>query len=164
MTKTEMQAEALTNARSNQSVMNYGAIYSGFAAKGIAEAEIKPHENVFTFHAWKAPGRSVKKGEHGVRVVTFISCEGKEDPQTGEKTAGYRRPHTTTVFHISQTEPTSEREARHPGSSLRRWRHGAHGRSHSHGAGPTPGGGRALGVKISSRCQNSAACLIRLFV
>src|SRR5207253_6825325 len=29
-----------------------------------------------------------------------------------EKTEGYRRPHTTTVFHISQTEPTAERDGR----------------------------------------------------
>jgi hypothetical protein len=62
MTKTEMQAEALANARAGQSVMNYAAIFEGFMARGIVEANIKPRENVFTFHAWKALGRSVKKG------------------------------------------------------------------------------------------------------
>ncbi len=114
MTKTEMQAEALANARAGQSVLNYAAIFARFMAKGIAEADIKPRENVFTFHAWKALGRSVKKGEHGVRVVTFIDCSANEhDPATGEeKTISYRRPHTTTVFHISQTEPTGERQTR----------------------------------------------------
>src|SRR5437588_2456043 len=114
MTKTEMQAEALANARAGQSVMNYAAIFQGFLAKGIAEADIKPRENIFTFHAWKALGRSVKKGEHGVRVATFIDCSTSErDPATGEeKRVGYRRPHTSTVFHITQTEPTSERQAR----------------------------------------------------
>ncbi len=114
MTKAEMQAEALANARAGQSVLNYAAIFAGFMAKGIAESDIKPRENVFTFHAWKALGRSVKKGEHGVRVVTFIDCSTNErDPSTGEETAiSYRRPHTTTVFHISQTEPTSERQTR----------------------------------------------------
>jgi antirestriction protein ArdC len=114
MTKTEMQAEALENARNGQSVMNYAAIYSGFAAKGIAESDIQPRENVLTFHAWKALGRSVKKGEHGVKVVTFVSCSITEKDASGQEQAvSYRRPHTTTVFHISQTEPTSEREARH---------------------------------------------------
>jgi hypothetical protein len=56
----------------------------------------------------------VKRGEHGVKVVTFIPCETRvRDAQTGEeKIEGYRRPHTTTVFHISQTEPASERESR----------------------------------------------------
>jgi hypothetical protein len=114
MTKSEMQAEALANARASQSVMNYPAIFEGFIAKGIAEVDIKPRENVFTFQAWKALGRSVKKGEHGVRVVTFIECSANErDPVTGEeRPVSYRRPHTTTVFHISQTEPTAERDAR----------------------------------------------------
>src|SRR5260221_14524652 len=82
----------------------------------------KPRENVFTFHAWKALGRSVKKGEHGVKVVTFIERSANErDPATGEeKAVSYRQPHVTTVFHISQTEPTSEREARQ-GNKPRRW-------------------------------------------
>src|SRR6266403_57953 len=114
MTKSEMQAEALENARNGMSLTNYPAIYEGFLAKGIAEADIKPRENVFTFHAWKALGRSVKSGEHGVRVVTFIDCSTSErDPASGEeKRVGYRRPHKTIVFHITQTEPTSERHAR----------------------------------------------------
>jgi antirestriction protein ArdC len=76
---------------------------------------------VFTFNAWKALGRSVKRGQHGVKVVTWIDCTATtRDPQTGEeKTEGYRRPHTTTVFHISQTEPTSEREARFASTARR---------------------------------------------
>ena len=58
--------EAYGRAVAGQSVMNYAAIYEGFLAKGIPESEIKPRENVFTFWAWKAVGRRVKKGEHGV--------------------------------------------------------------------------------------------------
>jgi hypothetical protein len=127
MIKTEMQAEALDRARTSQALTNYPAIYQGFMAKGIAESDIKPRENVFTFNAWKALGRSVKKGEHGVKVLTFITCAGKVDvdQETGHvagefKTSNtYRRPHTTTVFHISQTEPTSEREARFAGKARR---------------------------------------------
>jgi hypothetical protein len=107
-TLSRVQQEALDRATSSASLTNYPAIYAGFMAKGIPEGDIKPRENVFTFQAWKAKGRSVKRGEHSVKVVTFIECEGKEDPQTGEKTS-YRRPWTTTVFHVSQTEPTSER-------------------------------------------------------
>ena len=108
---SHLAIEALDRATTNQSLTNYPAIYEGFMAKGIAEADIKPRENVFTFNAWKALGRSVKKGEHGVRVVTFITCNGKQrDPASGEeRETSYRRPHTTTVFHISQTELTSER-------------------------------------------------------
>jgi hypothetical protein len=124
MAKNEMQTEALERARASQALTNYPAIYAGFMAKGIAEPDIRPRENVFTFRAWKALGRSVKKGERGVRVITFIPCESTvRDPQTGEeRTEGYKRPHTTTVFHISQTEPTSEREARFAGMPRRGYR------------------------------------------
>lgn len=102
---SEARQEALSRAISGQSLSNFPAIFQGFAAKGIPEAEIKPRENVFTFEAWKALGRFVRKGEHGVRVVTFIETFSKEtDPDTGERKL-IRRPWTTTVFHISQTEP-----------------------------------------------------------
>jgi hypothetical protein len=72
-------------------------------------------ESLGTFsEAWRA----------GVKVVTFIPCETTvRDPQTGEeKKEGYKRPHTTTVFHITQTEPTSEREARFAGRGRRGYR------------------------------------------
>ncbi len=37
-------------------------------------------------------------------MVTFIDCQSKEpDPDTGERKL-IRRPWTTTVFHISQTD------------------------------------------------------------
>jgi len=97
-------AESLNRAISGQSFANFPAIFQGFAAKGIPESEIKPRENVFTFDAWKALGRVVRRGEHGVKVVTFIDCKSKEvDPDTGERKI-IRRPWTTTVFHVSQTD------------------------------------------------------------
>src|ERR1700691_2859975 len=96
--------EALTRAVSGQSFSNFPAIFQGFAAKGIPESEIKPRENVFTFDAWKALGRVVRRGEHGVKVVTFIERASKDtDSDTGERKV-IRRPWTTTVFHVSQTE------------------------------------------------------------
>jgi hypothetical protein len=96
--------QSLSRAVLGQSLSNFPAIFQGFAAKGIPESEIKPRENVFTFDAWKALGRFVRKGEHGVKVVTFIDCKSKEvDKDTGEPKI-IRRPWTTTVFHISQTE------------------------------------------------------------
>ena len=101
MTKTakaEMRQEALSRAANGQSLTNYPAIIEGFAGKGIPIDDIKPRENVFTFNAWKALGRSVKKGEHGVKVLTFIEVDKSEDGETS------RRPWKTTVFHVSQTE------------------------------------------------------------
>ena len=98
------ERESLNRAISSQSFSNFPAIFQGFAAKGIAQSEIKPRENVFTYQAWRALGRQVRRGEHGVKVVTFIDCKSKElDADTGERKI-IRRTWTTTVFHISQTE------------------------------------------------------------
>ena len=100
----QSRLDSLKRAVSGQSFSNFPAIFQGFAAKGIPESEIKPRENVFTFEAWKALGRHVRKGEHGVKVVTMIETKSKEiDKDTGERKL-IRRPWTTTVFHISQTE------------------------------------------------------------
>src|SRR6266446_1740686 len=99
---SQSRLESLKRAVHGQSFTNYPAIFQGFAAKGIPESEIKPRENVFTFDAWKGLGRYVRKGEHGVKVVTFIECS-KENKETGQKEC-FRRPWTTTVFHVSQTE------------------------------------------------------------
>jgi antirestriction protein ArdC len=104
-----MQQEALSHALQSQSTMNYASIFVGFGEKGIAESDIKPRENVFTFHAWKALGRSVRKGEHGVKVCTWIPMTKKDD--TGEAHDIGRKPRMTTVFHISQTDPISDAPA-----------------------------------------------------
>jgi len=105
MRNTEYQKQSLSRAVSGQSLSNYPAIFQGFMARGIPESEIKPRENVFTFDAWKALGRYVRKGEHGVKVVTFIETS-KENKETGEVEVT-RRPWTSTVFHVSQTEPVT---------------------------------------------------------
>ena len=92
-----IQAEALFRAINGESLLNYPAILEGFEAKGISYVE--PRVNVFTYHAWRAKSRQVRKGEHGVRVVTWITGT---DKKTGkEKTY----PKRTTVFHVSQTDP-----------------------------------------------------------
>ena len=75
--------EELSRATSGMSVSNYPTIYGGFIQKGIPESEIKPRENVFTYSAWRALGRQVRRGEHGVRVLTFIDCQRK-DEETGQ--------------------------------------------------------------------------------
>ena len=113
----EIQQEALSRAVGNQSLTNWPTIFAGFMAKGIPEGEIKPRANVFTYHAWRALGRQVRRGEHGVKVTIFVSVQGKDAGEmTGETAeearaayakAGHpcRRPWTATVFHVSQTDP-----------------------------------------------------------
>ncbi len=110
-----MQQEALSRAASGQSLTNWPAIIHGFIAKGIPEADIRPRENVFTYHAWRALGRQVRRGEHGVKVLTYVTVQGKEDKDgvaTNDvdgtdkpKRSASRRPWSATVFHVSQTDP-----------------------------------------------------------
>jgi hypothetical protein len=106
-------AEALERAQSGQSLANYPAIVSGFVAKGVPEADIKPRENVLTYNAWLALGRRVRKGEHGVKVVTMLTRSRETtDAETGEvQVKYYRRPWSTTVFHVSQTDPVLQTPA-----------------------------------------------------
>ncbi|MDR1064579.1 MAG: ArdC family protein [Azoarcus sp.] len=101
--RRELAAQALGSAVNGQSLANYPAILDGFMEKGIPVGEIKPRENVFTFNAWRALGRVVRRGEHGVQILTFIECK-KENPESGEPIL-FRKPRTSTVFHVSQTDP-----------------------------------------------------------
>lgn len=106
MRAAELRQEALSRATGFLSTSNYGAIYAGFTGKGIPEDQIRPRENVFTFQAWKALGRYVRKGEHGVKITTWVPMLVKDtNKKTGEvERVGKSRPWTTTVFHVSQTE------------------------------------------------------------
>ena len=94
-TKEQIQQEALSRAATGQALTNYPAIIRGFMEKGIPADDIRPRENVFTYHAWRALGRQVRRGEHGVKVVTFVSVDARA------RTA--RRPR--------KTAPTAARHA-----------------------------------------------------
>jgi hypothetical protein len=105
----ELDAEALGRARGGQSFSNYPPIFREFMARGIPEEQIKPRENVLTYRAWRALGRQVKKGEHGVRVTTWIPTEEKEkgaamDGSAVERKVSRLRPKNAVVFHVSQTK------------------------------------------------------------
>ncbi|WP_258086583.1 DUF3560 domain-containing protein [Xenorhabdus bovienii] len=106
MTKHELAMEALNRAESNHSEANYDAIFAGFMEMEISEEDIEPRVNVFTFRAWKAKGRVVKKGEKGVKVITYILVDKKEE--NSEETKKVKVKRQTTVFHISQTKPLDE--------------------------------------------------------
>jgi antirestriction protein ArdC len=96
---------------------NWPVIFAGFTTKGIPEGDIKPRENVLTYHAWRALGRQVRRGEHGVKVFTYVTVESKDSKEdrdgvetndadgSNKRKGGYRRPWTATVFHVSQTDP-----------------------------------------------------------
>lgn len=102
MTNQKIQHEALSRATQGQSLTNYPAIFRGFEAKGIPSDQINPRENVFSYSAWQALGRQVKRGEHGVKILTLRTVT-KEDKKTGKKST-FTMPWRVTVFHVSQTE------------------------------------------------------------
>ncbi len=104
----EVQAQSLDRAKNGTSLKNYPIIIAGFAAMGIPEMEIVPRVNCFTYQAWRAQGRQVRKGVHGIRIRTFIPMDVKDkDATTGkEKIKTVKARRTTTVFHITQTDET----------------------------------------------------------
>jgi len=122
MTAQERRAEALSRAANPIGPWtNFPAIFQGFMAMGIPETDIRPRENVFTFQAWKALGRHVRKGQHGVKVITYISTSDAKSKESDTENADgaeqqqpkhskHSRPWTTTVFHVSQTDADEARK------------------------------------------------------
>lgn len=118
MEQSAIQQQALANARNGQSFSNYAAILEGFKAKGIPEQDILPRENVFTFHAWKALGRQVRKGEHGIKVCTYVPMDKVTEDNGERKVECWKAPRMTTVFHVSQTDPIDRKAESKPHPSF----------------------------------------------
>jgi antirestriction protein ArdC len=57
---------------------------------------------VLTFGAWRALGRTVRKGEKGIPVHTWVPIR-KRDETTGEESEVGKRPKVAYVFHVAQT-------------------------------------------------------------
>lgn len=105
MKAEEARAEALHRAQTGTSLANDLAVIEGFAERGI---EATPRVDVFTYNAWKAQGRQVKKGEKGLRIQTFIKRESKRQTDSDGNPKAYTMPRTVSVFHISQTKGANE--------------------------------------------------------
>jgi antirestriction protein ArdC len=103
MKQLSIEQIALRRALQSDKSTNYSTIIEGFLSQGILAEDIKPRENVFTFLAWKALGRQVKKGEHGVKVVTMVPVRKKHATDESDRENSLM-PWRTTVFHVSQTE------------------------------------------------------------
>lgn len=114
MTKIEMIKNSMAKIKAGQatvdkaqrgmSIHNDTLVITAFQERGI---EATPRVDVFTFNAWLAKGRVVRKGQKGVKIVTFF-----------EKPDGTKVSRSVTVFHVSQTdladspaEPTEVQEA-----------------------------------------------------
>ena len=103
LNRSEIQAQALRNALAERSVANYETIFNEFAEKGVPAEDVKPRENVFSYNAWLALGRQVRKGESGVKIVTWIERKAKTSQGEAESQP-CKFPRSVTVFHISQTD------------------------------------------------------------
>lgn len=91
MAKIKAGQATIAKAQSREFSQNDPLVIAGFEERGI---EATPRVDVFTYNAWLAKGRRVRKGEKGVKGFTFI-----------EKKDGNKRPWRVTFFHLSQTEP-----------------------------------------------------------
>ena len=56
------------------------------------------------FHTWRALGRHVRKGEHGIRILAPVTARKADDTTDGEEAPAVLRWRTVVVFDISQTE------------------------------------------------------------
>lgn len=112
MTTMEKAEGALARARGRVGPnANDARVVEGFAARGIPVADIIPRQNVLSYDAWRALGRHVRKGEHGVKLLTYVEgVRERTDDATGmiERKA-FKRPWTVHVFHISQTDADAPR-------------------------------------------------------
>jgi len=108
--RLQMAQDALARARSNPSIANYATVIEAFADRGINPCDIDPKTNVFTFNAWRALGRTVRRGEKSVKITTFVPCNRPGEPAAPTEPGATpaprsMRPVTACVFHISQTDP-----------------------------------------------------------
>ena len=106
---TTQQIEALDRATNGHS-KNDEFVYNMLTLAGYSD--VQPRVNCLTYNAWRAAGRSVKKGEKGLGVTVWIPCKDKDakpDPTTGEARKSMR-PKTTYIFHIDQTQPIGTKQ------------------------------------------------------
>lgn len=100
--RVAIQAAALGRAREGRMCGNDLLIIAAYAARGI---DAHPRLDVFTFNAWKALHRHVRKGEHGIRVLTYARKDTVKSDGTMEEDSF---PVSAVVFHVTQTDPDTE--------------------------------------------------------
>jgi len=96
--RAAIQAAALERAQNGKVCTNDLLIIAAYAAKGI---DAYPRIDVFTFNAWKALHRHVRKDEHGVHIATYAH---KETIKPDGTTEDHSFPASAVVFHVSQTD------------------------------------------------------------
>lgn len=101
--RSAIEREALQRAEQGSSSKNDAIVVEAFRKRGFHG--VVPRRDALTYHAWRAKDRQVRRGEKGVRIVTWVPIGKAElDPVTGEEKARKKRPKYASVFHVSQTD------------------------------------------------------------
>lgn len=90
LAKIKAGQASIAKAQSKPFGANDVLVIQAFQERGI---NATPRVDVFIYNAWLAKGRQVRKGEKGVKILTFV-----------EKADGSKLPRWVTVFHLSQTD------------------------------------------------------------
>ena len=93
-----LQMAALERAQDGRVCANDLLIIATYAARGI---DAHPRVDVFTFAAWKALHRHVRRSEHGVHIASYARREEVKPDGTTEE---HSFPTSAVVFHVSQTD------------------------------------------------------------
>jgi len=114
LTVTERKArneESLVNGSRCQPNSNDMPVIMEFEGKGIPADQVNtfgPDQNVYTYNAWQAQDRQVRKGEKSVTCTVWIPVvvKGKPDAirEADRKDRTRSRMHNACLFHVSQTD------------------------------------------------------------
>ena len=75
------------------STTNAAVLLNTASAKGC---NCQPYQDWFTYNRWLAQGYQVQKGEHGIRLTTWLTTTKKNED--GEEVVTGTRPKGYTVF------------------------------------------------------------------
>lgn len=100
MKQTAMTAE---QARTFTRRSAHSAAAAELVLRETNGCDCEAYVTIFTFRRWRAQGRIVSKGQHGVRLTTWIERLDDDGNPNG------RFPRTVTVFCRCQTEEANSR-------------------------------------------------------
>jgi len=95
MTTEPMTAEQAQTFEHGISIANATAVAQAMVEKGCG---CVPYVDVFSYRRWQAQGYQVQKGEHGIKVTTWIHYTDKEGKDQV-------RPKNVTLFCRHQVKP-----------------------------------------------------------
>jgi len=89
MKMTTEQAQTFSGySRANAAVLTMTA--------EVKRCQCQPYKDWFTYQRWLAQGYQVQKGEHGIRLTTWIAVTKKDED--GNEVVTGRRPKSYTRF------------------------------------------------------------------